>query len=110
MRHFKRAAAFVLAAVMIMSLFTATAFAEEETVTEEAVIESAEEIEEIIDGSAEDAEVPDAEITDTELLPTRVITTCELSIEVKYADTSESYENISFNIEAANYILKRIVY
>ena len=48
-----------------------------------------------------------SDITDTELLPTKVLSTCELSLEVKYADTTETYENVSFNIEAANYIEKK---
>ena len=48
-----------------------------------------------------------ADITDTDLLPTKVLTTCELTLEVRYADTAESYENVSFNIEAANYIEKK---
>lgn len=48
-----------------------------------------------------------ADITDTDLLPTKVISTCELSLEVKYAETTESYENVSFNIDAANYIAKK---
>ena len=48
-----------------------------------------------------------ADITDTDLLPSKVITTCELSLEVKYADTTETYENVSFNIEAANFIEKK---
>ena len=33
--------------------------------------------------------------------------TCELTVEVKYADTTEVYEKVSFNIEAANYIEKK---
>ena len=49
-----------------------------------------------------------ADITDTELLPTKVISTCELSLEVKYADSTESYENVSFNIDAPNFIAKKI--
>ena len=48
-----------------------------------------------------------ADITDTDLLPTKVLSTCELSLEVKYAETTESYENVSFNIEAANFIEKK---
>ena len=48
-----------------------------------------------------------ADIIDTELLPTKVLTTCELSVEVKYADTTEVYENVSFNIQAANFIEKK---
>lgn len=48
-----------------------------------------------------------ADITDANLLPAKVITTCEISLEIKCDDTVESYENVSFNIEAANYISKK---
>ncbi len=48
-----------------------------------------------------------SDITDTDLLPLKVISTCELSFEVKYADSTETYENVSFNIEAANFIEKK---
>ena len=48
-----------------------------------------------------------SDITDTDLLPSRVISTCELSVEVKYADSTETYENVSFNIDAANFIEKK---
>lgn len=50
-------------------------------------------------------EFPD-NIVDTNLLPTKVITTCEFSMEVRYQDTTETYDNASFNIEAPNYIEK----
>ena len=52
------------------------------------------------------AELPDT-VVDTNLLPDKVITTCEFNLEVKYADAVETYENVSFNIEAANYISKK---
>lgn len=48
-----------------------------------------------------------SEIVDTNLLPERVISTCEVTLEVKYRDTVETYENVSFNIDAANYIEKK---
>jgi len=47
------------------------------------------------------------DITDNNLLPTKVITTCEISMEVRYDDTTETYENLSFNIESPNYITKK---
>lgn len=49
-----------------------------------------------------------ATVVDTNLLPDKVITTCEFNLEVKYADVIESYENVSFNIESANYISKKM--
>lgn len=51
-------------------------------------------------------ELPDS-VVDTNLLPDKVITTCEFSLEVKYVDTVEVYENISFNIDAPNHISKK---
>ena len=47
------------------------------------------------------------DIVDTNLVPAKVITTCEISLEIKCDDTVETYENVSFNIEAANYISKK---
>ncbi|MBQ9632572.1 MAG: phage tail sheath family protein [Lachnospiraceae bacterium] len=50
-------------------------------------------------------EFPDT-IVDTNLLPSKVITTCEFSLTVKYDDLVENYENVSFNIDAPNYVEK----
>ena len=47
------------------------------------------------------------DVVDTALLPTKVITTCEFNLVVKYDDQVEVYENLSFNIEAANYADKK---
>lgn len=50
-------------------------------------------------------EFPD-QIVDTNLLPLKVITTCEFSLEVRYQDITETYNNVSFNITASNFIEK----
>lgn len=50
----------------------------------------------------------DDTIVDTQLLPTKVITTCEINIEIKYDDQVELYENLSFNVNEANYIEKKL--
>lgn len=47
------------------------------------------------------------DVVDRNLLPTKVISTCEINIEVKYDDIVEMYENVSFNIEASNYLDKK---
>ncbi len=52
-------------------------------------------------------DLPD-DVVDTNLLPAKVITTCEFSMEVKYGDIVEVYDNLSFNIEAPNYITKKV--
>lgn len=48
---------------------------------------------------------PDS-IVDTNLLPVKVITTCEFTLEVRYQDITETYENVSFNVSASNFIEK----
>lgn len=50
----------------------------------------------------------DESVVDKNLLPSKVITTCEFTVEVSYDDVVELYENMSFNIEAANYIDKKM--
>ena len=47
-------------------------------------------------------------VVDRNLLPTKVITTCEFTLEVKYNDQVELYENVSFNISAPNYLDKKV--
>lgn len=47
-------------------------------------------------------------IVDTELLPTKVLSTCEFNLEVHFEDIVEVYENVSFNMGEANYVVKRI--
>lgn len=48
------------------------------------------------------------DVTDTNLVPKKTISTCELTLEVKFDDLIEVYENVSFNIEASNYIEKKM--
>ena len=43
---------------------------------------------------------------DKNLLPAKVVTTCEFTLEVRYKDITELYENASFNLSAANFIEK----
>ena len=52
-------------------------------------------------------EIP-ASIVDTNLVPLQVITTCEALIEVRYEDITETYENVSLNINEVNYISKKL--
>lgn len=49
----------------------------------------------------------DDDIVDTGLLPTKTITTCEFHLEVRFDDIVEVYENVSFNINESNYIVKK---
>ena len=48
------------------------------------------------------------DVVDKNLLPVKVISTSEFTLEVKYSDQVELYENVSFNINAANYIEKKV--
>lgn len=48
------------------------------------------------------------EVVDRNLLPEKTISTCEFNLEVKYDDIVELYENVSFNIEASNYLDKKV--
>lgn len=50
----------------------------------------------------------EADVTDKELLPVKVITTCEFNMEVRFEDIIESYDNLSFNIETANFVEKKL--
>ncbi len=48
------------------------------------------------------------DVTDKNLLPEKTISTCEFNMEVRYEDVVESYDNLSFNIETANFIVKKM--
>ncbi len=60
------------------------------------------------DNIIEFAEEYDETVVDRELLPEKVVSTCEFSMEVRVDDQVELYENVSFNIESANYIEKKL--
>lgn len=47
------------------------------------------------------------DVVDQSLLPQKVISTCEFTLEVKFDDLVEVYENVSFNLEAPNYLEKK---
>ena len=49
----------------------------------------------------------DEGVVDKNLLPIKTISTCEFTLEVKYDDQAELYENLSFNVEASNFVTKR---
>ena len=60
------------------------------------------------DNIIEFAEEYGPEVVDKNLLPAKVITTCEINVEVRYDDIEELYENVSFNVQAANYVDKKL--
>lgn len=47
------------------------------------------------------------DVVDQSLLPQKVISTCEFTLEVKFDDLVEVYENVSFNLGAPNYLEKK---
>jgi phage tail sheath protein FI len=51
----------------------------------------------------------DDSVVDTEIVATKLLSTCEYSLTVSYDSTVETYENVSFNVASADYLLKRIV-
>ncbi len=46
------------------------------------------------------------EVVDTELLPEKVLTTSEFNLQILYDNQSETFENLSFNPAAPNYVEK----
>ena len=50
----------------------------------------------------------DGDVVDKELLPSKTISTCEFSLDVRYGDVVEVYDNMSFNINASNYVDKKM--
>lgn len=60
------------------------------------------------DNTLEFEEEFEADVVDTGLLAVKTISTCEFDLEAKYNDIVESYEMLSLNIQASNYIVKRL--
>lgn len=50
----------------------------------------------------------EGDVVDKNLLPKKTIETCEITIEVKFDDVKETYEKVSFNVSASNFIEKRM--
>lgn len=50
----------------------------------------------------------EGDVVDKNLLPSRILTTSEFSLEVRYNDVVEFYDNLSFNINSPNYLDKKL--
>ena len=50
----------------------------------------------------------DESVVDEAPAPQKVLTTCEFNMDVFYDDVAENYSELSFNINAPNYILKKL--
>lgn len=48
-----------------------------------------------------------SDVVDTNMVPQKLLYSCELDVEVKYLDAVESYEGVSFNQNATNFIANR---
>ena len=60
----------------------------------------------VSDNTIEFAEDVSDTIVDTSLVPTKTICTCEFNLTARYDDQVETFENLSFNLQASNYIEK----
>lgn len=49
-----------------------------------------------------------ADVVDKSLVPTKVISTCEFAMEVSYNEIVEFYDQMSFNVQAPNYVDKKM--
>lgn len=47
-------------------------------------------------------------VVDKNLLPKKTLSTCEFNLEVRYEEIVETYENVSLNVAAANFIEKKL--
>lgn len=50
----------------------------------------------------------ETDIVDTGIVASKILSTCEFNMDVLYDDIVETYENLSFNIQIPNYILKKV--
>lgn len=50
----------------------------------------------------------EGDVVDQQLLPKKIISTCEFSMKIQYEDLAESYDHLSFNMDAPNYIEKKM--
>lgn len=76
-------------------------YVEKDTVVYNRIVKN---MDNVITFAAEFAE----NVVDRNIVPAKLLYTCELTVEVKYEDIDELYENVSFNIEASNYIEKKM--
>lgn len=49
-----------------------------------------------------------ADVVDKSLVPTKVLSTCEFAMEVSYNEIVEFYDQMSFNVQAPNYVDKKM--
>jgi phage tail sheath protein FI len=61
-----------------------------------------------VDGILTFAEAFEGDVVDTQLLAAKTLTTAEFNMEVGYKDLLESYEFVSLNVAASNFVVKRL--
>lgn len=54
------------------------------------------------------AEALPGDVVDKALLPTKVLSTCEFNLQAFYGSEAETYEKVSLNVAAPNYIEKKV--
>ncbi|MGI5912814.1 MAG: phage tail sheath family protein [Syntrophomonadaceae bacterium] len=54
------------------------------------------------------AEALEGDVVDQQLVPSKLLFTCEFNLQVFYGADAESYENLSFNQAASNYVEKKL--
>ena len=65
-------------------------------------------IKKIIENSVEFEQPFDVDVVDKELVPKKLISTCEISMVIRYDETIEKYDKVSLNIKSPNYILNKL--
>lgn len=65
-------------------------------------------IKKIIENSVEFEQPFDVDVVDKELVPKKLVSTCEISMVIRYDETIEKYDNVSLNIKSPNYILNKL--
>ncbi len=61
------------------------------------------------EGVLEFAEEFTVDVVDTGLVPQKLLFTCEMDMEISHGEVVESYDNVSFNSNAANHISNKIL-
>ena len=65
-------------------------------------------VKKIIGNSVEFEKSFEVDVVDANLLPKKTISTCEISVAIKYEETIEKYSDVSLNVKSPNYILNKL--
>lgn len=60
-------------------------------------------------GNNVEFEMPfNVDVVDTNLLPRKLVSTCEISVVIRYEEVVEKYNNVSLNVKSSDYILNKL--